>query len=156
MFPHASMWEHITAAVLSITVCVYGIQSSARKHVTVVQGASDDWERSWSALRPRLPNHTRGPEWPVDVCGITCPPCVKNTHAVCAMSCACMLASHLHCVRAWARIYAHHAVAVSLSRSLCRCRGRCRSRLCPLHCCKHSSTLHGCDVLHSVVHVVAP
>jgi len=26
------------------------------------------------------------------------------------MSCACVLASHEHCVRAWACIYAHHAV----------------------------------------------
>jgi len=63
-------------------------------------------------------------EWQDDVCGLTCPPRVKNTHGVCAMSCACVLASHLHCVRAWACIYAHHAVdvpvtvAVSLSLSL--------------------------------------
>jgi len=28
------------------------------------------------------------------------------------MSCACVLGSHLRCVCAWARIYAHHAVAV--------------------------------------------
>jgi len=40
------------------------------------------------------------------------------------MFCACVLASHLHCVRAWACIYTHHAVnvpvevAVSLSLSL--------------------------------------
>ena len=31
------------------------------------------------------------------------------------MSCACVLASHLYCVRAWARIYAHHAVAVTVA-----------------------------------------
>jgi len=31
------------------------------------------------------------------------------------MSCACVLASHLHCVRAWARIYAHHAVTVTVA-----------------------------------------
>jgi len=31
------------------------------------------------------------------------------------MSCACVLASHLHCVRAWARIYAHHVVAVTVA-----------------------------------------
>jgi len=31
------------------------------------------------------------------------------------MSCASVLASHLHCVRAWARIYAHHAVAVPVA-----------------------------------------
>jgi len=30
------------------------------------------------------------------------------------MSCACVLASHLYCVRAWARIYAHHAVTVAV------------------------------------------
>jgi len=31
------------------------------------------------------------------------------------MSFACVLASHLHCVRAWAHIYAHHAVAVPVA-----------------------------------------
>ena len=46
---------------------------------------------------------------------LTVPPLVKNTHAVCAMSCACVLASHLHCVRAWAHIYAYHAVAVPVA-----------------------------------------
>jgi len=46
---------------------------------------------------------------------LTVPPLVKNTHAVCAMSCACVLASHLYCVRAWAHIYAYHAVAVPVA-----------------------------------------
>jgi len=49
------------------------------------------------------------------VCGLTCPPRFQNTHAVCAMSCACVLSSHLHCVCAWARIYAHHAVAIPVA-----------------------------------------
>jgi len=69
-----------------------------------------------TSSKPALhPRHTRGREWPVDVCALTCPPRVKNTHAVCAMSCACVLASHLHYVRAWACIYAHHAVAVPVA-----------------------------------------
>ena len=60
-------------------------------------------------------SHTRSPEWLVNGCGLTCPPRVKNTHSVCTMSCACVLASHLHCVLAWACINAHHAVAVTLT-----------------------------------------
>ena len=53
--PHAQHegTHNCSRAICNLCVCM--VYSRARKHVTVVQGASDGWERSCLALCPCLP-----------------------------------------------------------------------------------------------------
>jgi len=117
VFLHVSMKQHIAAAVLSIMcVCVWYIVEHAqardcctgcfrRLGAFVVSPVS----KSSEVMRAVL-------GWLVHGCGLSCPPRFYSTHAVCAMSCACVLGSHVHCVRLSGLVSdAHHAVAVTLA-----------------------------------------